>query len=128
MAESLVPWRDPAAVRAAVLAPAPARVPGPGRPSGAASRGRFSLRRADGKERLAELTPLTMMIDGQPITCSVIRDLSELDRAHTELRETEQRFRLMSLLAPVGIMHTDLAVRSVFINDRWREMLGLTEE
>jgi PAS domain S-box-containing protein len=54
--------------------------------------------------------------------------LSELDRAHTELRETEQRFRLMSQLAPVGILQTDLAGRSVFTNDRWREMLGLTEE
>jgi PAS domain S-box-containing protein len=54
--------------------------------------------------------------------------LSELDRAHTELRETEQRFRLMSQLAPVGILQTDLAGRSVFTSDRWREMLGLTEE
>jgi PAS domain S-box-containing protein len=53
--------------------------------------------------------------------------LSELDRAHTELRETEQRFRLMSQLAPVGILQTDLAGRSVFTSDRWREMLGLTE-
>jgi len=128
MAEILVPERERAAFRAAVLDPAPARVPGPGRSAGAASRGRFSLRRADGKERLAELTPLAMMIDGQPITCSFIRDLSELDRAHTELRETEQRFRLMSQLAPVGILQTDLAGRSVFTNDRWRETLGLTEE
>ena len=54
--------------------------------------------------------------------------LSELDRAHTELRETEQRFRLMSQLAPVGILQTDLAGRSVFTSDRWREMLGLTGE
>jgi PAS domain S-box-containing protein len=125
MAEILVPERDRAAFRTSVLDPGPA---GPWRPGGAASRGRFSLRRADGKERLAELTPLTMMIDGQPITCSFIRDLSELDRAHAELRETEQRFRLLSQLAPAGIMQTDLAGRSVFINDRWREMLGLTEE
>ena len=123
MAETLVPERDRAAFRTAVLDPAAA-----GRAGGAAGRGRFTLLRADGKERLAELTPLAMMIDGQPITCSFIRDLSELDRAHTELRETEQRFRLMSQLAPVGIMQTDLAGRSVFINDRWREMLGLTEE
>jgi PAS domain S-box-containing protein len=50
-------------------------------------------------------------------------------RARTEaLRETEQRFRLMSQLAPVGILQTDLAGRSVFTSDRWREMLGLTEE
>jgi PAS domain S-box-containing protein len=50
-------------------------------------------------------------------------------QARTEaLRGTEQRFRLMSQLAPVGILQTDLAGRSVFTNDRWREMLGLTGE
>jgi PAS domain S-box-containing protein len=50
-------------------------------------------------------------------------------QARTEaLRETERRFRLMSQLAPVGILQTDLAGRSVFTNDRWREMLGLTDE
>jgi len=43
-------------------------------------------------------------------------------------QQTEQRFRLMSQQAPVGILQTDLAGRSVFTNDRWREMLGLTEE
>jgi PAS domain S-box-containing protein len=114
MAGVLAPERDRAAFRSAARGPA--------------GRGRFSLLRADGAERLAELTPLTMTVDGHPITCVFIRDLSELDRAHAELRDTEERFRLMSQLAPVGIMQTDEAGRSVFANERWREMLGLTEE
>jgi PAS domain S-box-containing protein len=55
-------------------------------------------------------------------------ELAEWQARTEALRETEQRFRLMSQLAPVGILQTDLAGRFVFTNDRWREMLGLTEE
>ncbi|MEP7022385.1 MAG: PAS domain S-box protein [Actinomycetota bacterium] len=89
---------------------------------------RLPILRADGSERLVEMAPVPMVIDGRAIFCSFLRDIGELDRAHNELRETEERFRLMSQLAPVGIMQSDIMGSCIFANDRWCELMGVTPE
>jgi PAS domain S-box-containing protein len=50
------------------------------------------------------------------------------DRQEADRRESEQRFRLLSALSPVGIFHTDAVGQVVYTNDRWQEMTGLTAE
>jgi PAS domain S-box-containing protein len=89
---------------------------------------RLTIQHADGSERLVEMAPVPMVIEGQPIFCSFLRDIGELDRAHAVLREAEERFRLMSQLAPVGIMQSDIYGTAIFANDRWCELMGLTPE
>jgi len=56
------------------------------------------------------------------------RDLGELERAQLARLESEGRFRLLSQLAPVGIVQTDLDGACTFANDRWCELTGMTPQ
>jgi PAS domain S-box-containing protein len=87
---------------------------------------RLPLLRADGTERMVEMTPVPITIEGQAHFCAFIRDIGELERAHAALQESEARLRLLSQLAPVGIMQTGLNGTVTFVNDRWCELTGLT--
>src|SRR5207244_1303920 len=48
--------------------------------------------------------------------------------AEAALRDSEQRFRMLSALAPVGIYRTDAAGGCVYANRHWCEITGLTAE
>ena len=50
------------------------------------------------------------------------------DQTHLEeaLRKSEELFHDLARLAPVGIFRTDLMGRCIYVNDRWREMTGLS--
>jgi PAS domain S-box-containing protein len=89
-------------------------------------RQRLSIVRADRSERAVELTRVPITIDGQVHFCGFLRDISDLEQAHAALQESEERFRLMSQLAPVGIIQTDLNGTCTFANVRWCELTGLT--
>ena len=89
---------------------------------------RVPLLRADGTECLVELTPIPITIDGQVHFCGFLRDVSELERAHAALLESDARMRLLTQLAPVGIMQTGMDGLSTFVNDRWCELTGMTEQ
>ena len=56
------------------------------------------------------------------------KEISERVRTESQLRESESRFRLLSELAPVAIYHTDRDGRCVYVNERWRDIAGLTTE
>ena len=43
---------------------------------------------------------------------------------YTGLRESEQRFRLLSTMSPVGIFQTDSRGRYLYTNDQWRSITG----
>jgi len=87
---------------------------------------RLPVLRADGTERMVELTPVPMTIESQVHFCGFLRDLSDLELAHATARESEMRFRLLSQLAPVGIMQTDLNGICTFANVRLCELTGLS--
>jgi PAS domain S-box-containing protein len=89
---------------------------------------RLPLLRADGTECMVELTPIPITIDGQAHFCGFLRDVSELERAHAALLESEGRLRLLSQLAPVGIMQTGLDGVTTFVNERWCELTGMTPQ
>ncbi len=87
---------------------------------------RLPVLRADGAERVVELTPVPLTIGGQLHFCGFLRDMSELQSAHVALLDSEGRFRLLSQLAPVGIVQVDLAGTCTYANDRWCELTGMT--
>jgi two-component system, sensor histidine kinase and response regulator len=45
-----------------------------------------------------------------------------------DLRESEERFRTLSVSSPVGIFETDDRGRAIYTNPRWQEISGLTLE
>jgi PAS domain S-box-containing protein len=90
-----------------------------------AGRVRLPLLRADGTECVVELTPVPITIEGRIHFCAFLRDIGALERAHAALLESQERLRLLSALAPVGIMQTSLDGTVTFVNQRWCDMTGL---
>lgn len=55
-------------------------------------------------------------------------DISDLKEAEAALHQSEDRFRTLASRAPVGIFMSNTTGETVFVNERWRQMAGLTEE
>ncbi|HUK68435.1 MAG TPA: PAS domain-containing sensor histidine kinase [Streptosporangiaceae bacterium] len=84
--------------------------------------------RADGSEFPVESTLLPLTVAGARFCCEFIRDTSDIAQAASALAMSEQRFRLLSTLAPVGILQTDANGATVFVNDRWCALTGLSRD
>jgi PAS domain S-box-containing protein len=87
---------------------------------------RHPAMRPDGTERMVELTPVPITVDGVVHFCGFMRDISELERAHAALADSEARFRVLAQLAPVGMVQMDAGGLCTFANDRWCELTGMT--
>lgn len=55
-------------------------------------------------------------------------DLSERERMQVVLEESEERFRILSSAAPIGICQTNADGICLYTNVRWQEMSGLSFE
>lgn len=64
----------------------------------------------------------TILFDGIDI------DVTEHKQMLEDLRNSEERFRLLSEYSPMGAFQTDNDGRVLFTNKRWREITGLTLE
>ena len=86
---------------------------------------RVPLLRADGTERIVELTARHLTRDGETFFCGFFRDLTEFEHSQAALAESRVRFSLLAQLAPVGIMQSDARGRAIFVNDRWCAIAGV---
>ncbi|MBW2195679.1 MAG: PAS domain S-box protein [Deltaproteobacteria bacterium] len=59
---------------------------------------------------------------------SMVMDISERKRTEEALRDSENRFRALTVLAPVGIYLTDKNGRYQYVNERWLKMSGMSYE
>jgi PAS domain S-box-containing protein len=55
-------------------------------------------------------------------------EIYERERAEIALRQSEQMFRTLSALAPVGIVLLDASGNFTYVNQGWQDMSGLTLE
>lgn len=61
-------------------------------------------------------------------TIVTFMDITELKRAEEALHESEERFRTLAEVSPVGIFRTDGEGNCLYVNERWCEIAGLTPE
>lgn len=57
-----------------------------------------------------------------------VQDFTSFKRVEEKLMESEQRFRSMARLIPVGICEMDSQRKLIFANDYWLGMIGLSAE
>jgi len=56
------------------------------------------------------------------------RDIRERKEHERSIRLSEGRFKLLASLSPVGIFYTDAAGGCLYVNDKWREIAGLSAD
>ena len=52
----------------------------------------------------------------------------ELILSEREYRHSEERFRLLSASAPIGIFLTDVEGSCIYVNNHWSEITGLSSD
>ena len=90
----------------------------------------FAVKTNDGAERYLEAS-VSLMKDGegQPVGFrGVVRDITERKRAEEALRKSEQHFRLLFNLSPVGIFHYDTQLIITGCNNRFAAILQSSKE
>ncbi len=87
------------------------------------------ISRADGAERWIAATGQVFFENGRPVhMIGTGQDISERKRAEAELRESEERFRIMADTAPVMIWVTGPDKACTFVNRTWLNFTGRTME
>ena len=85
--------------------------------------------RADGEVRWCAVT-CTLAIDayGHPLFVSHLQDITDRKDAEAQLAVSQSRFRLLADSLPVGIHQRDRRGRLIYVNQRWSEITGISEE
>lgn len=87
------------------------------------------LRRADGSVFPVEISSVVFANEaGEPRTVTLIHDITWRRDAERAIVESEERFRTLSMEAPIGIIRADAAGGRTFVNPKWCEMSGLSEQ
>ena len=54
------------------------------------------------------------------------QDITERVQAEAQLRESNRRYQTLSETSPVGIFRTDATGSCIYVNPRWREIVGIS--
>ncbi len=82
---------------------------------------------ADGKKTVLETTkiPITDPATGHPAVLGVAVDLTERKTMESQLRKSEERFRVLCDAAPIGIFQMDVEGYCLYTNPKWQDITGL---
>lgn len=84
-------------------------------------------RRKDGTIIDVEQTILPLEFGGRPAYMVMARDVTERNRAMTELDESERKYEALIEALPVGVLETTADSRIVMANTTWRRMFGFAD-
>lgn len=73
----------------------------------------------------AEVVVFDTLARGVQFTTLLIEDISEKAHLHQQYEESLNRLRVLSDLAPVGIIQVDAQWQCVYANDQWMKLSGL---
>lgn len=92
-------------------------------------RGELNLKRRDGAIFPCEISSLVFTdTRGKEQAVTILRDISVQKQAEAALRSSEERFRLLSEGAPIGIFLNESDGRCIYTNKQWQEIFGLSFE
>jgi PAS domain S-box-containing protein len=64
--------------------------------------------------------------DGQPAEIlAILHNITERKKADQELRQSEELFRSLTQVSPVGIFQTDTAGNCLYVNKQWCDIAGM---
>jgi PAS domain S-box-containing protein len=88
---------------------------------------RVSLLRADGTERVVELTPAQLTVGGRTVFTGFMRDLTELERSYDALADQTERLNCLIATAIPGVLITDENNLVTHLSQSFCTMFGLGE-
>jgi PAS domain S-box-containing protein len=88
---------------------------------------RVSLLRADGAERVVELTPAQLTVGGRTVFTGFLRDLTELERSYDALADQTERLNCLIATAIPGVLITDEDNLVTHVSQSFCAMFGLGE-
>jgi len=88
---------------------------------------RVALLRADGSERIVELTTVHVRVSGEPVFCSFLRDLTEVERSYAALADQTERLNCLIAAAIPSIVITDENSRITHVSHSFGLMFGIEE-
>ncbi len=85
-------------------------------------------RHSNGERFPLELTAMHYRERNQPCLLLLLRDRTELQKMLAQHQVELERFRTLSDLAPMGILQTDEHWQTRYVNNRWLEVTGRSED
>ncbi|MBF0461981.1 MAG: PAS domain S-box protein [Magnetococcales bacterium] len=85
-------------------------------------------RRKDGSVFIVEINAIHVNLEGVEYILAVSRDMTERKRLEALLQENASRLRILLDTSPAGIFETDAAGTGLYVNAKWQQMTGLTQE
>ncbi len=79
----------------------------------------------EGKEKICEATSTVVKYDGESGGFYTIRDVTEQNRVEQELKKSEQKYRELAEMLPIGVYELDLDAKIKYMNYTGRKLFHL---
>ena len=88
---------------------------------------RVPVLRADGTERIIELTPVQVTVNAETMFCGFMRDLTEIEHSHAALADQTELLNHLIAAAIPGVVITDERGRITHVSLSFGPMFGIEE-